>query len=114
MAAKKINSSFDKRVKSIVDKEINAIKRELADELKQTLAETLNAALGEMGLAGPLGAGLGNALDSIIAGKKVDARSVANAAAKQLAPQLNGFFNLSTAQSGEGLAGLFGAAQRNF
>ncbi len=106
--------NFDEIVKNMVAKEIAALKKELGSDLKKALSETLAGIFGNSGIGGPLGAGLGNALDSLIAGKKIYARSAANSAATSLAPQIGNLFNQSTSQLGESLTGLFSAAQRNF
>jgi len=110
MATIKSKSKLDEIVEKAVAKELASFKKELGDELK----EALSGVLASSGIAGPFAPVLGNVLDSVIAGRKIDVRSAANAGAEALTPQIGSFFNQSTAQLGEGLTGLFSAAQRNF
>ena len=99
-----LQGEIEARMKEF-EKAFQAQFSDLSTNLKSEMDKNISSALG---------AALSGVLGSVLSGQKIDPRNLANSVAKEFVPQITDFFNKSSSQVGEGLAGLLSSAQRNF
>ncbi len=100
----RINSSDELR--KLFEKEMLILRRELDKQVEESLKSASDDMQAQF-------SSLAANLASVFVGGNVNARSLANAAARSFVPAIEDFFNRSFAQQGDDLFGFLNKAQRN-
>ncbi|PIR33984.1 MAG: hypothetical protein COV36_01835 [Alphaproteobacteria bacterium CG11_big_fil_rev_8_21_14_0_20_44_7] len=106
-------SNFRRDVDGYVSKSKASLRRELRREIEGVVGE-LTASLGNGAIGNATSAALNEVAYSLLTGRKLDARNVAEKAAGEVAPYVEDFFRQSSGQFADQLMSLLGTANRNY
>lgn len=114
-----INELLDTSVEDLKEK-LTEISESMQQDFKENLNaeangifDQLSAALGGESYANAAGNGLQNALSSLVRGRDVSLRNVANSAARAFRPDVNDFFSQSTSQIADDISSFLSFGSRN-
>lgn len=110
---KSYKSELRDEMRDMLDEMRGILKQELESEINGIVKQATSELLGNGTLGQAFGEGIEQALSQVVAGKKVNTRSVANSVAKSFTPYVDDLFRKSSSQAADEISSLVNLSQRN-